>query len=112
MAETAAGGQSRHSSEETRESGWSEGRQEDECVSTKSMEAKESKVPEAAEPISEVRACWAWTEPAVWTDRMLGALESGINGVEETKWFCLIDKVCKPSKPDCQAAVQLTAHRR
>ena len=57
------------------------------------METKESKVPETAEPISEVLARWAWVEPAVWTDRMLEALESGINGVEESKWFCLIDKV-------------------
>jgi RNA-directed DNA polymerase len=28
---------------------------------------------------------------------MLEALESGINGVEESKWFCLNDKVCKPA---------------
>lgn len=48
------------------------------------MEAKESKVPETAEPISEVLARWAWVEPAVWTDRMLEVLESGINGVEES----------------------------
>jgi len=61
------------------------------------METEESKVPEAAEPISEVRARWAWVEPAVWTDRMLEALERGINGVEESKWFCLIDKVYKPT---------------
>ena len=61
------------------------------------MEIKESKVPEGAEPVSEIRARWAWVEPSVWTDRMLEALESGINGVEESKWFCLIDKVCKPA---------------
>ena len=79
-------------------------------MSTKSMEAKESKVPETAEPISEVCAGWAWTEPAVWTDRMLGALESGINGVEETKWFCLIDKVCTPS--NLMAAYSKTAGRK
>ena len=59
------------------------------------MEMKESQVPERAEPISEIRAQWAWTEPSVWTDRMLEALENGINGVEESKWFCLIDKVYK-----------------
>lgn len=59
------------------------------------METQKSKVSVTTEPISEVRARWAWVEPAVWTDRMLEALESGINGVEESKWFCLIDKVCK-----------------
>ena len=61
------------------------------------MEKQGLQVSEATEPISELRARWAWTEPTVWTDRMLGALENGINGVEESKWFCLIDKVYKPA---------------
>jgi len=74
------------------------------------MEAKESKVPGTAEPISEVRARWGWTEPSIWTDRMLGALESGINGVEETKWFCLIDKVYNPR--NLLAAYRRTAGRK
>ena len=30
-------------------------------MNTKNMEAKESKVPETAEPISEVYARWVWT---------------------------------------------------
>lgn len=38
----------------------------------------------------EIRARWAWTEPAVWTERMLTALEQGVKG---GKWFSLIDKV-------------------
>src|SRR5262249_46353056 len=33
---------------------------------------------------------WAWTEPSVWTDRMLAALENGVKGGQ---WFSLIDKV-------------------
>jgi RNA-directed DNA polymerase len=33
---------------------------------------------------------WWWTEPSVWTDRMLTALERGVKG---DKWFRLIDKV-------------------
>ncbi len=33
---------------------------------------------------------WSWVEPAVWTTRMLTALEKGIKG---GKWFSLIDKV-------------------
>ena len=31
-------------------------------------------------PDGEVRARWAWTEPAVWTNRMLTALEHGVQG--------------------------------
>lgn len=54
-------------------------------------------MPETAELISDIRARWAWVEPSVWTDRMLEALENGIKGVKETKWFCLTDKVASPS---------------
>jgi RNA-directed DNA polymerase len=43
-----------------------------------------------AKQAGEVRARWAWTEPAVWTERMLTALEEGVKG---GKWFSLIDKV-------------------
>lgn len=38
----------------------------------------------------EVSARWAWTEPAVWTERMVDALERGVKG---GKWHSLIDKV-------------------
>lgn len=38
----------------------------------------------------EVPARWAWTERAVWTERMLKALDEGVKG---GKWFSLIDKV-------------------
>lgn len=38
----------------------------------------------------EVRARWAWTEPTVWTERMLEALERGVIG---GKWHSLYDKV-------------------
>ena len=33
---------------------------------------------------------WRWTEPSVWTERMLTALEKGVKG---GKWFSLVDKV-------------------
>src|ERR1700692_2748284 len=33
---------------------------------------------------------WAWTEPTVWTPRMLAALAAGVKG---GKWYSLIDKV-------------------
>src|SRR5438094_2726383 len=56
------------------------------------MEAKPTAVPEAKQ-VGEVQARWAWTEPAVWTERMLTALEVGVKG---GIWFSLIDKVYKP----------------
>jgi RNA-directed DNA polymerase len=47
-------------------------------------------VPATATQAGEVQARWAWTEPAVWTERMLTALEQGVKG---GVWFSLIDKV-------------------
>ena len=38
-------------------------------------------------------ARWDWVERAVWTDRMLEALEKGVKG---GVWFSLIDKVYRP----------------
>ena len=43
-----------------------------------------------AQQVEEVRARWAWVEPAVWTTRMLTALEEGVKG---GVWFALVDKV-------------------
>src|SRR5947209_13322864 len=37
---------------------------------------------------------WAWTEPNVWTERMLAALEQGVKG---GKWYSLIDKLYSES---------------
>lgn len=53
-------------------------------------ETKPAVVPVMATQAGEVRARWAWTEAAVWTERMLTALEEGVKG---GKWFSLIDKV-------------------
>jgi RNA-directed DNA polymerase len=50
-------------------------------------------VPVEATQAGEVRARWAWTEPCVWTDRMLTALEAGVKG---GVWFSLVDKVYAP----------------
>ena len=44
-------------------------------------------------PESAIRQRWEWTEPSVWTDKMLAALEKGVKG---GKWFSLIDKVYSP----------------
>ena len=49
-----------------------------------------ARVPETAKHVGEVRSRWAWTEPSVWTERMLTALENGVKG---GNWFSLIDKV-------------------
>ena len=43
-----------------------------------------------ASPGGEIRARWAWVEAAVWTERMLTALEQGVLG---GKGFSLLDKV-------------------
>jgi RNA-directed DNA polymerase len=52
--------------------------------------SRPSVVPETANQGGEVLVRWAWTEPAVWTERMLTALEQGVKG---GVWFSLIDKV-------------------
>jgi RNA-directed DNA polymerase len=49
-----------------------------------------SAVPATAPQDGDVQARWGWTEAAVWTERMLTALEEGVQG---GKWFRLIDKV-------------------
>src|SRR5713226_4800511 len=53
------------------------------------MEVRPTPVLEAKQ-VGEVQARWAWIEPAVWTERMLTALEVGVKG---GIWFSLIDKV-------------------
>ena len=47
-------------------------------------------VVQQAKQAGVVQARWAWTEPSVWTERMLTALERGVKG---GNWFSLIDKV-------------------
>lgn len=69
------------------------GAQEGGDVSNKQPEGKPAVVPEAKQA-GEVRARWAWTEAAVWSERMLTALEQGVKG---GKWFSLIDKVYRPA---------------
>jgi RNA-directed DNA polymerase len=59
-------------------------------VTEQPAESPPAAVPLGAKQVGEVRARWAWTEPAVWTERMLTALEQGVKG---GKWFSLIDKV-------------------
>ena len=49
-----------------------------------------SPVPETAQQDGDVLLRWSWTERAVWTQRMLTALETGVKG---GCWFRLVDKV-------------------
>ena len=62
-------------------------------MKNRAEEQRPSTVPATAPQGGEVRARWAWVEPTVWTERMLAALETGIEG---GKWFRLIDKVWSP----------------
>jgi RNA-directed DNA polymerase len=52
-------------------------------------------------PAEGVRARWAWAEPAVWTDRMLTALEQGVKG---GKWHALIDRIYSEANLDAAFA--------
>src|ERR1035438_4910995 len=58
------------------------------------MEQPPTKVPKLAKQAGDVRVRWTWTEPSVWNERMLTALEQGVKG---GSWFSLIDKVWKPA---------------
>jgi len=46
-----------------------------------------------ANPVGPVSDPWWWTEPSVWTERLLTALEEGVKG---GLWYSLIDKVYAP----------------
>lgn len=45
---------------------------------------------ETANTTGTIYARWAWVDAAVWTERMLTALEKGVQG---GKWYSLMDKV-------------------
>jgi RNA-directed DNA polymerase len=55
-----------------------------------SEQEKKPAIVHDATQAGEVLYRWGWAEPAVWTLRMLTALEEGVKG---GKWFSLIDKV-------------------
>jgi RNA-directed DNA polymerase len=54
------------------------------------MKAQPETVPATATQLGYDPLRWAWVESAVWTERMLTALEQGVKG---NCWFSLIDKV-------------------
>ena len=69
---------------------------------------KPARVPETATRAGDVTTGltrdWSWTEPTVWTGRMLTALEAGVKG---GKWYSLIDKL--HSEATLRAAPRLRA---
>lgn len=57
-------------------------------------EERPAAVPEKAKQAGDIRDRWSWVEPSVWTERMLTALETGVQG---GKWYSLMDKVYTPT---------------
>jgi RNA-directed DNA polymerase len=66
----------------------------------KSKDYEPVTVPFAATPTGEPPSIARWAHPAVWTERMLAALEGGVKG---GKWHTLIDKVFDPRNLACAA---------
>jgi RNA-directed DNA polymerase len=56
-------------------------------------QGKASPVPARATQGAEARD-WSWVEAAVWTQRMVSALENGVKG---GRWYSLMDKVYAPA---------------
>lgn len=64
-------------------------------------------VPATAKQPGSIYDRWPWVVPAVWSERMLTALEQGVKG---GVWFSLIDKVyAKPTLQEAWARVQVNA---
>lgn len=63
-------------------------------MTTRKRDERLSRVPETANHDEETRQQredrWSFVEPAIWTERMITALETGVKG---GKWFSLMDKV-------------------
>jgi RNA-directed DNA polymerase len=59
-------------------------------VKTEPKDQRPSRVQSVLEPDGQTQGRWAWVEPAVWNERMLKALETGVRG---GKWHNLLDKV-------------------
>jgi len=54
-----------------------------------------SPVPAMAKPDGDTQAPqrWSWVEASSWTERMLAALDNGVQG---GRWYSLMDKVASP----------------
>src|SRR5262249_32567499 len=71
----------------------SEGTQEGEGVMAKRTDQRPATVPFAATPAGPPPSSLEWANRAVWTERMLKALQDGVRG---GRWHTLIDKVYQP----------------
>jgi len=67
----------------------------------KSKEDQPALVFERTTQVGEARSRWLWAEPSIWTDRMLTALETGVQG---SKWYSLGDKVFSVKSLDASFA--------
>jgi RNA-directed DNA polymerase len=74
---------------------------------TRATENQPMAVPAGAKRIGETHGRWLWVEPAVWTERMLMALEQEVKGGQ---WFSLIDKV-HPDRTLRRAFFQVAANQ-
>lgn len=70
-------------------------------MKTEPKDQEPPRVPSRLEQGGQTQGRWAWVEPAVWNERMLKALETGVRG---GKWHNLIDQVYRPA--NIQAAWQ------
>src|SRR5215213_2010168 len=59
-------------------------------MSASQEEKTPAEVPFGASLAGETRGRWSWVEPSVWSERMLTALDKGVQG---GTWYSLIDKV-------------------
>ena len=82
--------QSTHGSEEAGQLRGSEGVQEGGDAMSDAAEQKPEAVPQGATRAGAALLRWGWVEPTVWTERMLTALEQGVQG---GRWYSLLDKV-------------------
>jgi RNA-directed DNA polymerase len=111
--EPTGGSQSVRSSDEGRETVWSQGTQESGSVKEQMAENKPAIVGAAGTSLSfpkqagETPARWAWVERSIWTERMLKRLEQS---QEQTVWFSLWDKVWNSENMD-QAIFEVIQNR-
>ena len=59
-------------------------------MTDRQAEEQPAAVSVATKQAGETLERWSWVEPSVWTERMLTALEKGVQG---GKWYSLMDKV-------------------
>src|SRR5262249_47435922 len=85
----------------------SEGVQGDGGVTLTPRQPRPSPVPNPAKPDGDAAGRWAWAEAAVWTERMLTALEQGVQG---SLWFSLSDKVSAERNLRAAAAKVVANH--